>query len=203
MSPKQRRGEEAVERVLNAALGLYAGKGADGLTMSALIAETGISSGSLYHHFGSFDGLRAALYARCMAGLLDCVIEALERSRTARTGVRAIVDSYLRFTQENRPAAHFIHASSYDGSFPVRAGRVAEAKNPRMDRIAAWLRPYVESGEVLPLPDPFTEMLVIGPVAETSRRWLAGDPAIDLAAASRILPERIWRSVAALPGGPA
>ncbi|MFI0354591.1 TetR/AcrR family transcriptional regulator [Actinomadura sp. 9N407] len=173
----------------------YAAKGPDGLTMSALIAETGISSGSLYHHFGSFDGLRAALYARCMADLLDSIVEALERSRTARTGVRALVEAYLRFTQENRPAAHFIHASSYADFLPAYAERVAAAKNPRMGRIAAWLRPYVESGDVLPLPDPFTEMLVIGPVAETSRRWLAGDPGIDLAVASRILPERIWRGV--------
>ena len=38
-------------------------------------------------------------------------------------------------------------------------------------------------------------MLVIGPVAETSRRWLAGTPGIDLTQASRLLPERIWNSL--------
>jgi hypothetical protein len=38
-------------------------------------------------------------------------------------------------------------------------------------------------------------MLVIGPVAETARRWLAAAPGIDLAQASRPLPERIWHSI--------
>ncbi|MFC5749598.1 TetR/AcrR family transcriptional regulator [Actinomadura rugatobispora] len=202
MSPKQQRGEATVGKVLDAALALYAAKGPGGLTMSALIAETGTSSGSLYHHFGSFDGLRAALYARSMGELLDSVAAALERSRTARSGVRALVEAYLRFTQEDRPAAHFIHASSYADFLPPNADRIAEAKNPRMQRIVGWLRPHVEAGTVLPLPDPLTEMLVIAPVAETSRRWLAGDPGVDLAVAARILPERIWHSVRA-PGGPA
>jgi hypothetical protein len=47
MSPKQQRGEATVEKVLSTALDLYAAKGSSGLTMTALIAETRISSGSL------------------------------------------------------------------------------------------------------------------------------------------------------------
>ncbi|WP_433257615.1 TetR/AcrR family transcriptional regulator [Streptosporangium sp. CA-135522] len=195
MSPKQQRGEATVDRVLAAALDLYAAEGSGGLTMTALIAETGVSSGSLYHHFGNVDGLTAALYSRCMSELLDALIAALERSRTARAGVRALVEAYLRFTRDSRAAAHFIHASSYADFLPAHAERIAEAKAPRMRRIADWLRPHVEAGHVIALPDFLTEMLVIGPVAETSRRWLAGAPDIDLVIAARLLPERIWQSV--------
>lgn len=195
MSPKQQRGEATADRVLAAALDLYAAQGPGGLTMTALIAETGVSSGSLYHHFGSIDGLAAALYSRCMSELLDALIAALKRSRTARTGVRALVEAYLRFAQDNRPAAHFVHTSSYAGFLPAHAERIAEAKASRMRWIADWLRPYVEAGQVIALPDPLTEMLVIGPVAETSRRWLAGATDVDLTIAARLLPERIWQSV--------
>ncbi|MEV8630667.1 TetR/AcrR family transcriptional regulator [Streptosporangium sp. NPDC051023] len=195
MSPKQRRGEATADRILAAALDLYAAQGSGALTMTALIAETGVSSGSLYHHFGSLDGLNAALYSHCMSGLLDTLIAALERSRTARTGVRALAEAYLRFTRDNRPAAHFIHASSYAGFLPAHAERIAQAKAPRMRRIADWLRPHVETGHVIALPDPLTEMLVIGPLAETSRRWLAGAPEVDLTTAARLLPERIWQSI--------
>ncbi|MER5321078.1 TetR/AcrR family transcriptional regulator [Streptosporangium roseum] len=195
MSPKQQRGEATADRVLEAALDLYAARGAGALTMTALIAETGVSSGSLYHHFGSVDGLSAALYSRCMSELLDTLIAALKRSRTARTGVRALVEAYLRFTRDNRPAAHFIHASSYAGFLPAHAEHIAAAKASRMRQIADWLRPHVEAGHVIALPDPLTEMLVIGPVAETSRRWLAGAPDVDLTIAARLLPERIWQSI--------
>ncbi|MFD0855504.1 TetR/AcrR family transcriptional regulator, partial [Actinomadura adrarensis] len=167
MSPKQARGADTVERVLDAALALHASQGHGGLTMSALIAKTGISSGSIYHHFGSLDGLCAALYARCMAALLDEIITGLEGAGTARGGVEALVHAYLGFTRDQRAAAYFIHASSYAGFLPAHRHRVAEAKQPRMARINAWLRRHVQSGEVLALPEPLTEMLVIGPVAET------------------------------------
>ncbi|SEG92587.1 DNA-binding transcriptional regulator, AcrR family [Thermomonospora echinospora] len=202
MSPKHRRGEATVDRVLTAALDLYAAQGPDALTMTALIAETGVSSGSLYHHFGSVDGLAAALYARCMADLLDAIADALEDARTARAGVQALVRAYLGFVRDNPPAAHFIHASSYAGFLPAHAARIAEAKAPRMARIAAWLRPHVAAGRIVDLPEPLLEMLVIGPVAETARRRLAGDPGIDLAQAARLLPERIWRAVRADPAPP-
>ncbi|MBA9006262.1 TetR/AcrR family transcriptional regulator [Thermomonospora cellulosilytica] len=192
-----RRGEATVDRVLTAALDLYAAKGPDALTMTALIAETGVSSGSLYHHFGSVDGLSAALYARCMAGLLDAIIDALEEARTARDCVHATVTAYLRYVRDNRAAALFVHASSYAAFLPAHAGRIAEVKAPRMERIAGRLRRHAAAGEIVDLPEALLEMLVIGPVAETARRWLAGDPGIDLAEAARLLPERVWRSVRA------
>ena len=45
------------------------------------------------------------------------------------------------------------------------------------------------------LPDPLIEMLLIGPVAELSRRWLAGATDLDLGKAARVLPDRIWASL--------
>jgi AcrR family transcriptional regulator len=149
----------------------------------------------VYHHFGDFDGLAAALYSRCMGDLLDTLVAALEDTPDARDGIRALVESYLRFTEQHRPAAHFIHASSYASFLPAHAQAIAAAKAPKIDALLAWLRPHVVAGRVVDLPAPLVEMLLIGPVAETARRWLAGAPGIDLAQATRLLPERVWRSL--------
>ncbi|MXM68684.1 TetR family transcriptional regulator [Streptomyces sp. HUCO-GS316] len=195
MSPKQQRGEETARRLLAAALEVHERKGPDSFTVQAVTASSGISLGSLYHHFGSFDGLAAALYARCMADLLDTLIASLERTRTARTGVRAVVAAYLRFAEEEPAKARFIHASAYAGFLPAHTAAIAAAKAPRIERLQSWARPHAEAGRIVDLPDPLMEMLLIGPVAETARRWLAGDPTIDLKEASRALPERIWQSL--------
>jgi AcrR family transcriptional regulator len=200
MSTKQARGEATVNRVLTAALELYGAEGLKGLTMTGLITATGVSSGSLYHHFASIDGLAAALYSRCMGDLLDALIAALERTDSARDGVEALVTAYLGFTREHRVAAHFIHASAYAGFLPAHAGAIAAAKAPKLRRILDWLRPHVAAGEVVDLPEALTEVLVIGPAADAARRWLSGAPDIDLDTAARLLPERVWHSIRAAGG---
>ncbi|MGB3440932.1 MAG: TetR/AcrR family transcriptional regulator [Actinophytocola sp.] len=196
MPVRQRRGEETRQRLLDAALTVHAAGGAEGFTVHAVVAESGVSLGSLYHHFGSFDGLAAALYARCMAGLLDEIVAALERARTPRSGVRAVVTAYLGFVAGHSASARFIHASAYAAYLPAHAEMIATMKAPRMARMAAWLAPHVASGAMVDLPDPLTEMLLIGPVAELSRRWLNG-AGFDLANAAKLLPDRVWASLQA------
>jgi AcrR family transcriptional regulator len=196
MSPKHQGTDATRTRLLDDALSVYAAQGPDGFTMTAVIKKSGVSSGSLYHHFGSFDGLAAALYARCMGRLLDALLEALEPLDDARAGVEAMVRAYLRFTRRHRDAAMFIHASAYASFLPAHASVISAEKAPRMARLLAWLRPYLDTGAVATLPVPLIEMLLIGPAAETARRWLSGDPSIDITEAEHALPPRIWRSLA-------
>ncbi|SEM05837.1 TetR/AcrR family transcriptional regulator [Rhodococcus maanshanensis] len=191
----QHRGTETRQRLLDGALAVFAQSGPTGFTMTAVTGESGVSVGSLYHHFGSFDGLSAALYSRCMSDLLDSLIAELVRCRTARTGIKAMAAAYLRWVGRHRAQAHFIHASAYSGFLPAYAEQLAAEKGPRMQAMADWMTPHVEAGRVVALSPALIEMLVIGPVAETSRRWLSAAPGIDLDEAARVLPERIWQSV--------
>lgn len=193
MPVKQRRGEETRQRLLDAALKTHE---SGDFTVQAVLAESGVSLGSLYHHYGSFDGLAASLYTRCMAELLDQIIDDLTRTRTARAGVTAVVTAYLDFVATQPAKARFIHASAYATYLPTHAHMIAEMKQPRMARMAAWLAPHVKAGSIVDLPDPLTEMLLIGPIAELSRRWLNGAN-IDLTKAAKLLPQRIWAALAA------
>ncbi|WP_199551519.1 TetR/AcrR family transcriptional regulator [Streptomyces sp. N35] len=196
MSPKQQRGAATVDHLLTCALRVYAEHGQEGFTVGAVTSASGVSLGSLYHHFGSFGGLAAALYCRCMAQVCDEMIDALYRTRTTRTGIQALVRSYLRFIQEHRDAALFLHASSYSGHLATHAAEIRALKDEKFGRIAAWMAPRIEAGEIAPLPEPLLEILVLGPVIETARRSLTHTFAeLDLDEAVRELPDRIWRSV--------
>ncbi|SHN33884.1 TetR/AcrR family transcriptional regulator [Cryptosporangium aurantiacum] len=197
MSPKQQRGAETAQRLLDAALAVHEEGGSEQFTVQAISAASGVSLGSLYHHFGSADGLAAALYARCMVALLEAVAAPLTTARTARAGVRGIAAAYLTFVAEQPAAARFIHASAVSGYLAAHAETVAAAKKPAIEPIFEWARPHVRAGRIVDLPEPLLEMLIIGPVAETARRYLAGVPGLDLAEAVRVLPERIWQAVRA------
>ncbi|MFE7955305.1 TetR/AcrR family transcriptional regulator [Streptomyces sp. NPDC057413] len=194
MSPKQQRGEATAETLLDAALRVYAEAGERGLTVGAVTRASGVSLGSLYHHFGSVDGLMNALLMRWLERLLGELLAALERARTARTGVRAVVRAYLGFVREHPAAGMLLHSAHADRVGMAQARQLRDAQEARLSPLADWLAGRVEKGEIAPLPPAVLEALVLGPVIGVARRWLAvGD--VDLDEAARVLPERIWRSI--------
>ncbi|MER6996954.1 TetR/AcrR family transcriptional regulator [Streptomyces sp. NPDC000410] len=196
MSPKQQRGELTADLLLDAALRVYAAEGERGITVGAITQASGISQGSLYHHFGSIDGLVAALTHRWLGRLLGELGMSLQRSRTARTGIRAVVRTYLAFIQEHREAALLLHSSMADRYGMAQGKELRDAQEARLSAFALWIQPRIDSGELAPLPLPLIESLVLGPVVGVARRWLSGIDDVDLAEAARVLPDRIWRSLA-------
>ncbi|MEV1000660.1 TetR/AcrR family transcriptional regulator [Nonomuraea sp. NPDC050202] len=190
---RHKRSEETVRKLLDTALEIYP----DDFTLRALTTRSGVSMGSVYHHFGSLEGLAAALYSRCMGALLDALVAAVEEAADARDGVRRVVTAYLGFTAGHADQARFIHAAPYAIDLGPYAERIAADKAPRLARLNGWILGHMDAGTVARLPVAQVEMLLVGPVAEVTRRWLAGAPEIDLAEAARVLPERIWRSLSA------
>ncbi|MEV5876956.1 TetR/AcrR family transcriptional regulator [Streptomyces sp. NPDC052101] len=197
MSPKQQRGEATAEQLLDAALRVYAESGEQGLTVAALTKASGVSLGSLYHHFGSVDGLMNALLTRWLGRLLGELVAALEHTRTAHTGIRALVRAYLDFVQEHREAALLLHSSYADRRGMADGKRLRDAQEARLSPLAQWAQRYVASGDLAPLPAPLLESLILGPVVAVARRWLSGAGDVDLDQAAVLLPERICRAVAA------
>lgn len=195
MSPKQHRGEVTSDLLLDAALRVFVESGEQGLTVSAVVRTSGVSLGSLYHHFGSIDGLLAALGGRLLGRMLDELGGSLAGATDARSGIEALVTSYLRFTREQRDAALFLH-SSYADRFGWAQGRaIRDAQEARLSPLAAWLDPLVAAGQIAPLPQPLIEAMILGPVVAVARRWLAGYGDVDLDEASRELPGRVWQAL--------
>ncbi|MER7966837.1 TetR/AcrR family transcriptional regulator [Streptomyces ardesiacus] len=197
MSPKQHRGEVTSDLLLDAALRLYTESGEQGVTVTAVTRTSGVSLGSLYHHFGSLDGLLTALTERWTGRLFEQLVGALPRNGTAREGIRAVVGAYLAFVRDHPGAALLVHSPRADRHLMARGREVRDAQAPVVSAMALWIQPRIDAGEVAPLPGPLLEALVLGPVVAVARRHLSGIRDVDLDEAARILPERIWRSISA------
>ncbi|THA88778.1 TetR/AcrR family transcriptional regulator [Streptomyces sp. LRa12] len=196
MSPKQHRGEVTSDLLLDAALRVYADAGEQGLTVSAVTRASGVSLGSLYHHFGSIDGLVNALLTRWLGRLLGELADAVGDSHDARTGVRALVRAYLGFVQAHPDVSRLLHSSRADQVGMEQGRELRDVQEARMPPLTSWVLRHVERGEIAPLSPALLESLLLGPVVGVSRRWLTlGD--VDLDETARILPERIWRSISA------
>lgn len=201
MEPKQRRGRRTAGRVLDAAEGCLVEGGPAGLTIDALVARSGVSVGSIYHHFGSMDGVAAGLYQRCMGSLMSALVEALSATEGPQAGVNAVVTAYLEWTRAHPAHARFIHSSGFADYVRDHAEAIQASKAGAVGRLMGWLSRYVAAGEVVELPVGLYEIVIIGPVAEVARRWLSSPEAVDLDAAIQVLPGRIWAALRAQSGG--
>lgn len=165
------------------------------LTVRALSKRSGVSVGSIYHHFGTLDGVRAAVYEGAMSDLLDTLLARLEGVEEPKEGVEALVRTYLRWSIDHPLEALFIHGAVADPFKEPFAEGLQQSKAPRIAALFGHMAPWVESGQIVPLPPHIYEMLLIGPSAEVVRRWLGGAPLESVHEAARCLPERIWAAL--------
>ena len=96
MSPRQDVSQERRAQILDAAIQVFARKGFDQARMDDLVAETGLSKGTLYWYFKSKDEIILALIGRVFQ--LDLPqLEALATSRvSAVEGIRRFTDGAIR-----------------------------------------------------------------------------------------------------------
>jgi AcrR family transcriptional regulator len=90
----------ARQRVLDAALALFSERGYFNTAVPDIVKRSGVSTGSIYHHFGDKQGIARALYTHLLEGM-DAALAALCRQHgTAHDRARAVVT--LLFEQAER-----------------------------------------------------------------------------------------------------
>lgn len=91
--PKQRRAEETVAAILEAAHRILAKAGVDGLTTKRIADVAGVSVGSLYQYFPNKEAVVAALIEERVHGTVGAQAAALEfvRGRSLRESLRHVM----------------------------------------------------------------------------------------------------------------
>lgn len=157
--------------LLEAALACFAEHGIEATTIALLREATGASTGSLYHHFGSREGLLAALYLEGLRDFRQHKHVALAGASTLAEGVRAIVRAHVDWISANPTWADFLFRQRQ-----VIAGSGAETQlADEQAEDAAFMAAWAQGLGGLPaLPMPVLVSLVAGPVHEYARQWLGG-----------------------------
>ena len=76
--------------ILTTASRLFAEKGYSNATTSEIAREAGVAEGTLYHHFGSKDGIFLTLFDETMDGFLEGIEELLASGMTGRETLSAL-----------------------------------------------------------------------------------------------------------------
>ncbi|NVB80038.1 MAG: TetR/AcrR family transcriptional regulator [Kofleriaceae bacterium] len=192
---KQARGEDAMERLLDAALECVVEHGIHEVTIQHLSARAEMSVGSIYHHFGDRSGVIFALYRRCLERMLEAIAGSVLGRRSARAGVRALVEAYLRWVERHPDEARVIYAIAETELLETRRADLAALGARVTAPLAAWFAPHVAAGSVIDLQPGLLEVVLIGPAAEASRRILGGASGYSFDDAIAVLPDAVWRAV--------
>ncbi|MFS8099553.1 TetR/AcrR family transcriptional regulator [Lentzea alba] len=167
--------------LLDAALKLVEEGGLDAVTIAALTERSGMSNGSIYHHFGSRAGVFAQLYADSYARCVAAMLPALD-SGSACSCVRALTLNYLDWVASNPSRARFLYAAPDHADPSVKQAEFAP--------VLTWFLARMDAGELRSVPPWALEPVVMGPAHESVRRFLLG--VFDLGEARELIADAVW-----------
>src|SRR5262245_16700691 len=96
------------ERILDAAVRVFAQEGFYNAKVSQIAQEAGVADGTIYLYFKSKDDLLISLFEDRMERINANLREALSQGKSARDRLRNVVKLHLELVQQNRPMAEVI-----------------------------------------------------------------------------------------------
>lgn len=184
------------ERIVSAALPVFADRGWTGASMAAIRRAAGVSNGSLYHHFGSRAELAARLLVDGMTDAQQAVVGVLAQAGSAEQGVREVVRAQLVWVEESAGLARLLYADLPDEVLLAAEPAFSEHNRRYVDLVGDWLRGHAQQHTVIDAPFGVAHALWLGPAQEFARHWLRGRSKLRPAAAAPALADGAWRALA-------
>jgi AcrR family transcriptional regulator len=158
-------------RILDAALGCFDKKGVAATTIDDIRAASGLTVGSIYHHFASKDDVFDQLVQEAMAEYLAGITDALEGGAGVEESVRRLVRFHVRWVEE-RPALTKLMLSWEESERSRPGGR--EHYRQYSNAIGAWLRREALAGRIRRMEPDLYSALLMGPLMEYARQRSGG-----------------------------
>lgn len=183
------------QSILSAALDCFTRFGLASTTVEDICRESGASIGSLYHHFGSKEGVASGVFIDGIQRLNADLVKKLKRRKSAEAGVRLVVTQYCDWVTKHPDLARFL-LHSRDIAFPDAAR--TELKRIHRDYIVevfSWFAPFVTAGDMKRLPPDTYVPIISGPIQDYTRNWLAGQSQSSPVEVKGIFADAAWAAM--------
>lgn len=172
----QERSRKTRQKVLEAARALIIERGHEQVSLKEICARSGVSNGSVFHHFGSKEGIIRELFATERGAYLHRIQEAILAAEgdpcdAFAAGTRAA----MHYQAENpvryeRLVAEFSDSEWLRQNVDVWLRVASEEENP----VIEWAREHFASGALPLLPPAFYQAAFLGPTELLSRAHRQG-----------------------------
>jgi AcrR family transcriptional regulator len=183
------------ERILDAALEVFARKGYHRAIVDDIVRASGTSKGAVYHHFPNKEAVFLALVDDFAARLARAAAAAIAAQHGALARVEGALTAALTTFAADERLARLILLEA------VSLGPTYQAKRAEVtDRFAALIRGYLDEavadGSIAALDTRVTTLAWLGAVNEVVVQWLHGS-LDDLPAVIPALTRVLLRSIGA------
>lgn len=181
--------------ILASALAVFSEKGIAATTIEDIRARSQASVGSIYHHFGTKEGIAAALFGQGLDDYWLQLLAAAENQPTAERTIHGLIEAHIRWITARPDMARFLFSRrqavgpAYDSAIRVRTAGHFKA-------VFALLKPWFKQGVLRRLPVELYVPLLMGPAQEYSRQWLAGRAELDPQIVIEELSRAAWLGLA-------
>lgn len=166
--------------ILDAALECFVERGVEATTIEAIRDRSGASTGSVYHHFGSKEGIAAALYLDALGSYQEGAVAAMHER-----GIDGLVRHHVVWIAGSPDLARFLLAHRDPEVVAASRDELATLNRAFFDEVRAW----AAASDVRDLPLDLLYAVTLGPAQEWARLWLAGRAETDPETAARILAD--------------
>ncbi len=180
----------SAERILTTALDLFAVRGYDATAVREICEAAGITKPTLYHFFGSKDGVLQALVHGGFEQYRAMVQAAVETPGPFRGRVKVLARSVFESASQKPRFWRFIHGVIWapPGTAPSQAESCSEFYDGVVGTLAAAAQEAVARGEIAPGPVEARMLIVMGSISEAATGYvIAGKPELTPELADQIV----------------
>jgi AcrR family transcriptional regulator len=137
------------EKVLSAATDLFVANGFEATSIADICRVSGVSNGSVFHHFGGKEGIALEIYLREWRTYWERITAPMEAETDALAGIEASVRASF-FLLTERPDFTRFMVDLGNSTWLRRHGEVVASLNGEyMGRVFAWAQPHIEAGRLV------------------------------------------------------
>jgi AcrR family transcriptional regulator len=191
------RGGDRRREILAAALDRFLKKGFAATSIEDIRRAGGASVGSIYHFFGSKEGIAVALYADAFCGWTEAMLDLSPAGTAPERIVRVTVARALEWAVANPRPYRFLMQARWLEPVALDRADLAAAAAAYRRRGSAVLALLVAGGAVRPLPWDLFQAVLLGPVHDYLAHRASGEAQTDPAQAAHALGDAAWAALRA------
>ena len=190
---KPKKTINARDQVMASALRLFTEKGYFSTSIPDIVGDSGVSTGSIYHHFRDKEGIARALYDTLVSWMSDALQQVELKSNSAEDRCRDIIQLLFQVTEEEPDMMKFILQVRHREIFPEEVSIYATRPFQHMRQMVAE---GMAKGEILTMDETVASTAVFGGALRMIQLRLDGILGKPLMNYQNEVWASAWRSVA-------